>query len=332
MKKTMNPAAQSLRVAICALVVISCQSAFAQLRLPAATHLPVAMMMDSAGAESSESLAVVSGGNSPEATAPQTTLVTEVPAESTAASDSSASGSVMIGRSNSMYIVNGESAAASWDYAVGGGYKFSKLWSVSALVAGSQDINVPEDSDVGAAAIKTTYSGISSADAPVKLNPYLTLGLPVSRAQNSATFQGSAALGMLFSANPDYLFSKKLALSFAISGTRSFHKFDTGASGAVNNKQSSTQTLNMGWSFTDALSVSLQVNHYHVWSYQGALTQSYNHIEEIGYGLDDNWSFALGHRYGNPRVSIWKADRATANYNATDEDNSIAYGTVTYAF
>ena len=90
--------------------------------------------------------------------------------------------------------------------------------------------------------------------------------------------------------------------------------------------------MNVGWNFTDSIAVSLQVNHYNLWNYAGGMDESYNHIEEIGYSLGDSWSFALGHQYGNPSVSIWKADRQTANYNATDDDNSLAYGTITYSF
>lgn len=338
MKKPMRSNA-ILSVLTSGFVLFSSQSGFAATPEVAMDSAAAESSATASGASSTTSLPVeasqqkINSAAAAENVAPvDAALVTDLKTEALAAPEKKASGTIQIGRSNSMYIINGNSAVASWDYAVGGGYKFSKLWSVSALLEGGQDIKDPTASDLAKGTIKTTYNGISAAEDRIIMTPSLSIGVPVSRAQYSATFQGSTAVAMKFAANPDYLISKKLSLDVSISGTRSFHKFDTAASGKVNTKSSSTQTMNLGWNFTDALSVSLQVNHYHTWSYQGALSESYNHIEEIGYALNDQWALALGHQYGNPTVSIWKADRATSNYNATDDDNSLAYGTVTYTF
>lgn len=241
------------------------------------------------------------------------------------------SGSVSFGRSNSLYLKQGESAAASWDYSVGIGYKINDKFKTSASVEGSEDIKDPAASDIGKGALKLSYTGLNQKNL-LQMTPALSLGLPVSRAQYSATFQGSATAGLKAVINPDRLFSKNFALEFNVSGTRNIHKFDTSAAGLPNTQYSSVQNITTGWNFTDDFSLSISGNHLNSWTYQGAMKEYYSHSEELGYSFNNSWAMAVGHQYGNPSVSVWKTDRETYNYNATDEDNSIAYGQITYTF
>jgi hypothetical protein len=240
-------------------------------------------------------------------------------------SQPSVKGSFSVSRSNSLYIVNGDSAVASWDFSGSLSKELPQKIKLSAILEGSQDIKNPEDSDL-------SRGRLILGKAFGQLTPKLTFSIPVSRAQNSASYQGGLSFGVTASANPDSLPSKKLSLSASVSLGRSFHKYETGVNGRVNSVYGSTQALVAGWDFTDKLSLSLEFDHVDSINYQNRLSESYVHIQEVAYALNPQISLALGHQYGNPSVSSLKADEQTLNYNLTDEDNSIAYGTMTLSF
>jgi hypothetical protein len=245
---------------------------------------------------------------------------------------SSITGSLAISRSNSLYVVNGNTTSASWDFAGTLAKDLGNKLSVSAILEGSQDLKDSEASDLSRARIIFAKSGYSALNNRLSLTPKLALRGPVSRAENSASFQGGLTPSISVAANPDHLPSKKLSLGAALSLTRSFHKFETGVNGKVNGQYGSVQVLTAGWAFSDKLSMYLEFDHINSINYQGRMSESYAHIQQVAYAINQNIEVALGHQYGNPSVSSLKADEQSLNYNLTDEDNSIGYGTLTLSF
>ncbi len=241
-------------------------------------------------------------------------------------------GSFSIGRSNSLYIENGISQIASWDFAGSLSYKLPYNLTAGAAVDASQDIKNPESSDFGSASLRLTYNPESSKASTISIVPSIRFAFPVSRAANSASLKGSFTAAARATVNPEVLFSKKFSLGFSLSGTRHIHEFDTNAAGLANNQYGSTQGFSAGWNFTDELSLSFEYSHINAWTYQGTMKEYFSHSQELGYQWNDSWSVAAGHSYGAPYVSVWKADRQTYNTNLTDETNSIVYGQVAYTF
>lgn len=246
--------------------------------------------------------------------------------------DKKVSGFLKLSRTNSAILKDTNSTVASWDYAGNLTYKFSGLWKVSTTLEGSRDLKNPETSDLSKGVVKTIYSGVTAKEAPVAIVPSFSVGAPVSRAQNSATFRGSTGMGLLFTLNSDILFSKKLGVAASLTGSRSYHKFETGENGIQNIQYGSAQILYLSWDFTDNLGVSIELDHLNYWNYVGTLTEYYAHAEELGYKFTENWAVALGHQYGNPFVAIRKPNGQEYNFNVIDGDNSMTYVQLSYTF
>jgi hypothetical protein len=247
------------------------------------------------------------------------------------------SGTFSVGRSNSLYLENGNSKSASWDFSGALSYAFARNWKTTAVAEGSQDIKDESASDVSKETLELSYHKYTPVAyavhfSPLDFTPAVKWSFPASRASRSESLKGSLGTSLRADLNPDYLFSKKLSSYFKVSGARNFHEYSTAASGKVNNQYSSSQAVSVAWNFTDALSLSVLYTHINYWTYQGAMTEFFNHTEELGYELTKNWSLALGHSYGNPIVSVRRADEQTYNTNLSDEENSIVYGQIGYTF
>jgi hypothetical protein len=241
-------------------------------------------------------------------------------------------GALTLGRSNSLYLENGNSKAASWDYSGIWGYAWSPSWKSSAAISGYQDLKDSENSDWAIASLTLSYSGFKLPRTSVAWIPTLSLGVPVSRAQRSASFKGSVSTKLQALINPEILFSKKISVGFFLGVNRNIHEFETAASGSVNNQYSSSQGFSLGWNFTDTLAFAFQYTHFNAWTYQGAMKETFSHNQELSYQMSPSWNLALGHSYGDPTTSVWKADRQTYNTNLTDEQNSMVYGQATLSF
>lgn len=241
------------------------------------------------------------------------------------------SGSLAMARSNSLYIDDGVSKVASWDFTGTLAYKLTSKLSATALLDGSQDLKDPAASDFGKGTLGLKYDIDGGPRSIFQYTPSVKYGFPVSRSANSASLKGYVTVGGKAAVNSDFLFSKKLALEMALTGTRYIHGYETGADGKANNQYGASQALTLGWNFTDALSFSFEYSHLDYWTYQGTLKEFFVHTEELGLQLNKSWTLALGHTYGNPYVSVWKADKEY-NTNLTDEQNSVVYGQVTYTF
>lgn len=264
----------------------------------------------------------------PPTSALNTTVVTKPPVEES----HRISGLVSVGRSNSLYIENGESKSASWDFSGSLAYKINPVLTVTSLLDGSQDIKTPEESDFGRGLLGLQYHRTSGTQPLLDLTPYMKIGFPVSRSSRSTSLRNYLQAGLKTAVGSDYLFSKKLSLEVSVSGIRYIHDYDTSAAGKPNNQYSAAQGFTVGWNFTDALSLSFAYTHLNYWTYQGAMTEYFNHTEELGYQIDKSWTVAVGHSFGNPAVNVWHKDRETYNMDLTDGENSVVYAQIGYTF
>lgn len=266
------------------------------------------------------------------ASAPAAVPTTTASTEESQQKPSAWSGSLTIGRSNSLYNYQDGTEETSNDYSASLGYKLTENWKASALVKYSQDAKNSENDDFAGASLSFSRAGTDVWNKRLKLTPSISLGIPVSKAQKFASLQTSIGAGIRAAVNSDYLFSEKMSLSFGAAVTRNLHTYDTAKSGRVNNQYSSTQRIEAGWAFTEKLSVSALVVHYNTLSYQNTLREFYMHNEEIAYSVNDNWSVALGHQLGGPSFSVWTDSQQDYNFLLTDDSASYVYGSLTYAF
>lgn len=274
---------------------------------------------------------------------PETPAATTAPAAPTAAGDLATSATpnpekpveekpekpwrlaLGLGRSNSLYVTGDGEDQASWDFSMAPSFTLNSDYKLSFLVEYTQDIKA-SDTDYGRGNISVSKSsGFEGFNHRVKLVPRFGVGLPLSETTRASSLNASTALGGKLEANPDYLITKKLALSLDVSVTRYFHKYDTATSGAINNQWASAQTGEIGWSFTDDLSFSVTAGHYNFVSYQGGQTDFLSHSEELGYKVSPKWSVAVGHAFGAPYVSARRANGRDINFEPTDEKNSLVY-------
>lgn len=234
-----------------------------------------------------------------------------------------------LGRSNSLYNKEDGSEKSFIDSALSASYKLSPSFFLAALAEGSQDLKDDSKSDISSFQLSLNKGLFPIKNEVLSLSSSLKFGVPVSKAQNSASFLGSLGVGLKADMNPEILFSRKFLLSGHLSGGRNFHQYETAKSGRVNSQYSSVQGFDVGWSFTDMVSFQFSANHYNSWGYQGFLKEFYNHSEEFSFQLGSITSFVFGHSLGSPYVSVYKANGLDSNYALVDEDNSFIYASIT---
>jgi len=233
-----------------------------------------------------------------------------------------------VGRSNSLYVTGNNEDSASDDFMLAPSYAFNKDYSLSAVLAASQDLKEQQFVMTLARLSLKRYSGVDLLNHRVKWIPRISLSLPVNPAEQAASLQAGTTLGSRFELSPDYLISKKLGLAFDISGSRNFHTYDTAADGHVNTEYSTIQGVEVSWSFTDAISITTLFNHYDLYSYQGVASDFFSHNEEIDYQASKHYIFAVGHSWGNPFVPSRTPDGQDLQLNLLDSQNSFVYASI----
>jgi hypothetical protein len=240
------------------------------------------------------------------------------------------SGSVTIGRSNSLYNQNNGTEQASLDFATNLSYKIDKNFSIQGLIEASQDLKNDENSDLSRGQISlksspTLYRSFNFAGS-------LAFNIPVSKTQKAASLQAGLAATAHAELDQELMPSPKLSLAFILSGSRSFHQYETTINGRVNTQNSSTQGLEVGWAFTDKTSASVGVNHINTWSYFGTMKEFYNHSEELTHQFSSKFNLALGHSLGSPYLSVYKSNGQDRSFLITDDENSFVYVSATILY
>lgn len=169
---------------------------------------------------SSGSATTASGGQTAPATATKplspaaaalSTSITQIPE-----SKGKLSGSFTVGRSNSLYIEDGNSKSASWDFSGSLAYGLTSSLKTTALVEGSQDIKDETASDVAKETLELSYHKEKPVAPVVDFTPAVKWAFPASRAARSETLKGTLYTSLRADISPDYLFSKKLSMYFKV--------------------------------------------------------------------------------------------------------------------
>jgi hypothetical protein len=216
-------------------------------------------------------------------------------------------------------------------------YRFSSQTSFSFLSAGSIDQNDSDNNGIDSALFSISQTGLDyfskvNHEKILYFSPYLSINTPVSKVQRDQSFRGALAPGLNFGLGEGALPLKQLSLGFGISFSRNFYAYETSAGGSSNSQYSSVQSMSLGYELSSRINLSLNLRHFNSWSFQGTPGESYSHNQEIDYRISKPVALAIGHTYGNPSASIYKADGQTTNFNLVNEKDSYVYGNLTYTY
>ena len=176
--------------------------------------------------------------------------------------------------------------------------------------------------------------GFSIGKQPVELADWVkgsysfSTMLPTSK--YSSEFQGlqtSIGANYRFALTPVVL-AKGFDFSLSLGASRNFHQYETDKSGRVLNEYSTRETLSGSYSYKN-FTFSADIMLRHGFSYNGRVSQAFEHSQEIGYSITPRWGVSLGHTNSG---SWFRPNGQDSNLKLIDENNSIIYGSTSLTF
>lgn len=159
-----------------------------------------------------------------------------------------------------------------------------------------------------------------------KLNDLLTLSpsgsliLPMSdNSKNNVGLMYNVGGALSLSLNSKYLGLDSWKFSMSLGYNRNFTNFDTNASGTPNTAHRVRQRYNVGYSFTDALSLSTRFQFDSNYSTQNIVRNSFMHYQSLGYALNDNVEVSFTHTNSG---SLLKPETYESNLKFFDDASS----------
>lgn len=251
-------------------------------------------------------------------------------------SETSFHAAVQISRNTSLYDHQDGTRKDGLDYLVVPSLK-TFFGGFSAKVAYSQDLKDESTTASDWTDVPVTFSFIPnkwewSPPYILTLTPTLTAVAPLAKTSvQRDQLQTAFITGLSFGIIPDGIAAQKDGawnLAIGLTAGRNFHAYSTDINGAVLNQYSSNQTLNVGYTYRQ-LSLSVEFIHKVRWTYQGNVKNSFEHTEEIGYGLTDHFSIALGHTNAG---STLKTNGSESNVAVINENDSLVYAALGMEF
>lgn len=238
------------------------------------------------------------------------------------------SGFADISRSTSLYDFQDGSRRDGMDYSMRLNYKISNLHAVRLQGGYSQDLNYPESDDFADSSLGFLRVPTPMGDS-VSIGYTVSAVIPTSKESKKGQNLQTAVSGAInLAVNPDKLITG-LSINGALSVGRNFHEYETTLSGRVNNQYSSRQTLMISYGFLSSLSLSATFSHRNAWSYQNVMRDSFEFAQDFSYQVNPTWSVTLGHTNSG---STLKPNGFASNVELFNENNSIAYGSLTVIF
>ena len=236
------------------------------------------------------------------------------------------SGSVTAARSTSLYDFQDGTRKDSLDTSLKVDLNFWPYPSSLRISTGySRDLHNDQASDVTDTAIslRRTYA----VGDTLTLVPSITGIAPTSKQSHTAENSNGA---LRFGAGLNHTSQKLIGweVGGALSGGQNFNQYETSVGGTVLSKYVFSQSLSTSYTYK-RVGLSVEFVHKNGWSYQGALTESFEHTEELGFEITKMFSVAIGHTNGG---SVLKPDGQNSNLNVINENSSMVYGALTMSF
>lgn len=136
----------------------------------------------------------------------------------------------------------------------------------------------------------------------LKMGPSATLLLPLKEStRNDEGLQYAVRGALTLSLDTAALGMDKWSLGYQISANKKFQNFETNAAtNSPNNSHSFRNRFTVGYGITDALSLFGMFDFNSNYSVNGVVTNSFFHLQSIGYSFTDNISASFSHSNGGP--------------------------------
>lgn len=152
------------------------------------------------------------------------------------------------------------------------------------------------------------------------LGPSLSLALPMSdNSKNNVGLLYNIGGALSLSLNTKALGMDSWSISTSLGYNRNFTNYDTNASGSPNTAHRIRQRYNVGYQFTDKLSLSTRFQFDSSYTVNGVVKNAFLHYQTLGYDITDNISMSLGHANSN---ALLKADTYENNLKFFDDESS----------
>jgi len=237
-----------------------------------------------------------------------------------------------VSRSTSLYDHKDGTNSESLSYTIVPSLKMP-IGGISALIVYNQDLKDSDSTDNGLADTPVTLAFKAkewawSAPYILTMTPTLTAVIPTAKKTiEKDQLYTALSTGLSFGIKPDGFTTSEhgeFSLAVGVTAGRNFHAMEEDINGAVLNKYSSNQTLNIGYSIAD-LSFNIEYIHKSRWTYKGNTKEAFALSEEIGYSVNDHFNVAVGH--SNEGTGL-KANGYESNFNFINENDSTVYLTL----
>lgn len=229
-------------------------------------------------------------------------------------------------RNTSLYDHEDGTRRDSMDYVLKLSLRINKDYGLSVSGGYSQDLNDSTSNDFGDTSLSLTKSPINLGSY-VQMSNSVSFIAPTSKMSHTVqNSEGAARLGANFSMNP--VLNPNLVLAVSLSGGQNFQQYDTDINGNVLNKYVLSQTFVAGYNIGN-FSLSGIFTHINAWSYQSNMKEAFEHYEELGYGVNNNFALAVGHTNSG---SVLKANGSDSNIAFINENTSMVYGSLTVMY
>lgn len=239
------------------------------------------------------------------------------------ADESGLSGSVSLSYSQNLVDYQDGEKSTSGYVSVGLSGDITSTWNLSGGISFSQDLKDAESDSNGVSDLSIGLGHNASELASWltgkwSISGYYPLSEYSVKVQN---FQGSIGTRYRFSLTQAVL-PKGMSLSTSLSGSRSFYKYETDATGKILSPYSIRESLSVGydirrWDFSASFS------HAHRFNFENRVSQSFELGQEIGYSiLPKVWNVAVGHTNSG---SWLKSNEQDSNLELINENDSFVY-------
>lgn len=234
-----------------------------------------------------------------------------------------------VSRSTSLYDHKDGTNSESMSFLLAPSFKMP-FGSISALFSYNQDLKDSENIDNGFADTPVAFAFKTkewdwSAPYILTLTPTITALAPMAkRTVTKDQLQTALSTGLSFGIKPDGIHTSEhgeYSLAIGVTAGRNFHTYEEDINGAVLNKYSSNQTINLGYSISE-WSFAIEYIHKTRWTYKGNIKDAFSFSQELGYTFNDHFAAAIGH--SNEGAGL-KSNGYESNFNLIDENASSVY-------
>ncbi len=162
--------------------------------------------------------------------------------------------------------------------------------------------------------------------------PSITAVIPINQKTiKRDELQTSLSVGGSVGIIPDSIAAEKdgsFSLKVGVTAGQNFYAYSTDINGAVLNKYSSNQTINLGYTYKQ-ITASFEFINKSRWTFEDNSKSSFDHTEEIEYAFNDHFAMAIGH---NNTGTTLKPNGSESNVDLVDENASTVYLSMTAGF